>query len=95
VNIDECDESDEDFQRSHKRPATSMQQWENWHHTTVEIYKLIQQQLNMRKNLRYGEFITEICLTTGMLYNNAKSGYFMDLWNQVTDDNSQLLEVFG
>jgi hypothetical protein len=46
----------------------------------------------MRKNLRYGEFITEICLTTGMVYNNAESAYFVDLWNQLTDEDKDSYE---
>ncbi len=92
MNIDESDESDEDFERRNRRPMTSKQQWEKWHQTTVEIYQVIQQQLNMRKNLRYGEFITEICLTTGMVYNNAESAYFVDLWNQLTDEDKDSYE---
>ena len=92
VNFDESNESNEDFQRRHKRPATLKQQWENWDRTTGEMYKLIQQQINIRKNLRYGEFITEICLTTGMLYTNAESGYFMELWKQLTDDDKASYE---
>ena len=92
MNFDTSDESDEDFQRRNKRPATLNQQWENWDRTTGEIYKLIQQQINMRKNLRYGEFISEICLTTEILYTNTDSAYFMHLWNQLTDDDKSSYE---
>jgi hypothetical protein len=92
VNFDTSDESDEDFQRRKKRPATITQQWENWGRTKGEIYKLIQQQINIRKNLRYGEFISEICLTTGILYTNADSAYFMDLWDKLTDDDKDSYE---
>ena len=52
VNTLESDESDEDFVRPNRRPATSKAQWEMWHKTTEQIYQLIQQQLNMPKNLR-------------------------------------------
>ena len=92
MNIDESDESDEELERRKRRPATSKEQWEKWHQTTAEIYKLIQQQLNMRKNLRYGEFITEICLTTGKLYNNTNSAYFMDLWDKLTGEDKDSYE---
>ena len=93
MNTLESDESDEDFVRPNRRPATSKAQWEMWHKTTEQIYQLIQQQLNMHKNLRYGDFITEICLTTGMVYTNTESACFMDLWNKLTDGDKDSYEL--
>jgi hypothetical protein len=91
VNTLESDESDEDFVRPNRRPATSKAQWEMWHKTTEQIYQLIQQQLNMHKNLRYGEFITEICLTTGM--STPILNLPMDLWNKLTDGDKDSYEL--
>ena len=82
------EESEGDFHRPNKRPAPkSKAQWEPWHITTEKIYELIQQQHEIHHNLRYGEFITEMCLTSGNVYSNTDTAYFMDLWNQLSEQD--------
>jgi hypothetical protein len=50
------------------------------------MYKLILRQRNQRLNLRFGEFVEEVCKYTCNSYNRAQHPNFLAKWNQLSDE---------
>ena len=80
----ETSDTDDDFQ---PQTVNAKTQWERWEQSTTQckIYRLCQQQRNLRLNLRFGEFITSVCKKLKMLYNTIYHPHFLTLWMELTE----------
>jgi hypothetical protein len=74
-------DTDDDFQPQKVNVKT---QWEQWEQSTTQ-YKLCQQRRNHRLNLRFGQFVTNICQKLKLAYNTIYHPHFMTLWMELTE----------